>query len=56
MSLIHGLTYINHDGMKKKGGGGGGASKQKGQKKLAPSHLIPKMHVSGTSQQINSSY
>jgi hypothetical protein len=41
---------------KKKRGGGGGGSKQRGQEKLAPSHLIPKIHVSGTSQQINSSH
>jgi hypothetical protein len=30
------------------GGGGGGGSKQRGQKKLTPLHLIPKMHVSDT--------
>jgi hypothetical protein len=38
------------------GGGGRGGSKQKGQEKLAPLHLIPKLHVSNTSHQINSSY
>jgi hypothetical protein len=38
------------------GGGRGGGSKQRGQEKLTPLHLIPKMHVSDTSHQINSSY
>jgi hypothetical protein len=40
----------------KRGGGGGVGSKQKGQEKSTPLHLIPKMHVSDTSHQINSSY
>ncbi len=40
----------------KEGGGGGGDLKQKGKKKSAPLHLIPKMHVSNTPHQINSSY
>ncbi len=40
----------------KEGGGGGGRSKQMGQEKSAPYHLISKMHVSDTSHQINSSY
>jgi hypothetical protein len=30
----------------KRQGGGGGDSKQKGQEKSTPLHLIPKMHVS----------
>ncbi len=38
------------------GGGGGGGSKQRGQEKLAPLHLIPRMHVSNKSHQIKSSY
>jgi len=37
-------------------GGRGSNSKQKGQEKLAPLHLIQKMHVSDTSHQSNSSY
>jgi hypothetical protein len=36
----------------REGGGGGGGSKQKGQEKSAPLHLIPKMHVGNTSHQI----
>jgi hypothetical protein len=36
----------------KRGGGGGGYLKKKGQEKLAPLHLIPKMHISDTSHQI----
>ncbi len=40
----------------KKGGGGGGGSKQKGQEKIAPLHFIPKMHISNTLHQIDSSY
>jgi hypothetical protein len=40
----------------KRGRGGGSHSKKKGQEKSAPLHLIPKMHVSDTSHQINSSY
>jgi hypothetical protein len=40
----------------REGGGGGGGSKQRGQEKSAPLHFIPKMHVSNTSHQIDSSY
>ncbi len=40
----------------KEGGGGGGGSKQRGQEKSKPLHLIQKMHVSNTSHQIKSSY
>jgi hypothetical protein len=32
----------------REGGGRGGDSKQRGQEKLAPLHLIPKKHVSDT--------
>jgi len=39
-----------------KGGGKGGSSKQRGEQKLTPLHLIFKMHVSDTLHQINSSY
>jgi hypothetical protein len=31
-----------------RGGGRGGGSKQRGQKKLAPLHLVPQKHVSDT--------
>jgi hypothetical protein len=41
---------------RREGGGGASISKQKGQEKLAPLHLIPKLHVNNTSHQINSSY
>jgi hypothetical protein len=38
------------------GGGGGGGSKQRGQEKSARLHLIPKMHVRGTSHQSSSNH
>jgi len=40
----------------KEKGGGGGNWKQRGKNKLAPLHLIQKMHVNATSHQISSNY
>jgi hypothetical protein len=53
--ILRGLTYINHDGMRRRGRRGWWFKAKGPRKKIAPSHLIPKIHVCNTSHQINSS-